>query len=108
VVNCIRNIKWSTKPVKALGVFHGYAIDLEMIWLEKINEIKSCMEVWKSRDLTYFGKINWVSSANMFTFVSISGPFLFGKDMPTILGLRLMDVANGSACKMYSMVNKTG
>jgi hypothetical protein len=27
----------------------------------------------------------------MFTFDSISGPFLFGKDMPTILGLRLMD-----------------
>jgi hypothetical protein len=27
-----KNIKWSTKPVKALGVFHGYAIDLEMIW----------------------------------------------------------------------------
>jgi hypothetical protein len=35
---------------------HGYAIDLEMIWLEKINKIKSSMEVWKSRDLTYFGK----------------------------------------------------
>jgi hypothetical protein len=33
----------------------------------------------------------------MFTFDSISGPFLFGKDMPTILGLRLMDAANGSA-----------
>ena len=33
-----------------------YGIDLEMIWLEKINKIKSCMEVWKSRDLTYFGK----------------------------------------------------
>jgi hypothetical protein len=49
-------IFWSTKPVKALGVFHGYAIDLEMIWLEKINKIKSSMEVWKSRDLTYFGK----------------------------------------------------
>jgi hypothetical protein len=32
-----KNIKWSTKPVEALGVFHGYAIDLEMIWLEKIN-----------------------------------------------------------------------
>jgi hypothetical protein len=37
-----KNIKLSTKPVKALGVFHGYAIDLEMIWLEKINKIKSC------------------------------------------------------------------
>ena len=33
-----------------------YGIDLEMIWLEKINKIKSCMEVWKSRDLTYFWK----------------------------------------------------
>jgi hypothetical protein len=22
-----KNIKWSTKPVKALGVFHGYAIE---------------------------------------------------------------------------------
>ena len=57
-----KNIKWSTKPVKALGVFHGYAIDLEMIWLEKINKIKSCMEVWKSRDLTYFGKILIIKS----------------------------------------------
>jgi hypothetical protein len=74
-----KNIKWSTKPVKALGVFHGYAIDLEMIW---------------------------VSSANMFTFVSISGPFLFGKDMPTILGLRLMDVANGSHLKHLKYMKK--
>ena len=57
-----KNIKWSTKPVKALGVFHGYAIDLEMIWLEKINKIKSCMEVWKSRDLTYVGKILIIKS----------------------------------------------
>jgi hypothetical protein len=57
-----KNIKWSTKPVKALGVIHGYAIDFEMIWLEKINKIKSCMEVWKSRDLTYFGKFLIIKS----------------------------------------------
>jgi hypothetical protein len=50
-----KNIKWSKNPVKALGVFHGYAIDLEMIWLEKINKITSCMEVWKSRDLASIG-----------------------------------------------------
>ena len=42
-----KNIKWLKKTIKALGVFHGYAIDLEMTWLEKINKIKSCMEVWK-------------------------------------------------------------
>jgi hypothetical protein len=32
------------------------------LWLEKINKIKSCMEVWKSRDLTYFGKILIIKS----------------------------------------------
>jgi hypothetical protein len=36
-----KNIKWSTKPVKALGVFHGYAIDFEMIGLEKLNKIST-------------------------------------------------------------------
>ena len=51
-----KNIKWTTKPVKALGVYHGYGVDLDKIWLEKIKKIKSSMEVWKSRDLTYTGK----------------------------------------------------
>ena len=52
-----RNIKWSKKPIKALGVLHGYNVDIDSIWLEKIKKIKSCMEVWKSRDLTYEGNI---------------------------------------------------
>jgi hypothetical protein len=52
-----RNIKWSKKPIKALGVLHGYNVDIDSIWLEKIKKIKSCMEVWKSRDLTYEGKM---------------------------------------------------
>ena len=45
-----------------MGVFHGYAIDLEMIWLDEINKIKSCLEIWKSRDLTYFGNILIIKS----------------------------------------------
>jgi hypothetical protein len=32
-----KNIMWSTKPVKALGVFHGYAIDLEMLYIRSIS-----------------------------------------------------------------------
>jgi hypothetical protein len=40
-----KNIKWTTKPVKALGVFHGYAIDLEMIWLEKIFLFHSLLPI---------------------------------------------------------------
>ena len=55
-------IKWSKRPVKALGVLHGYGVDLDQIWLEKINKIKSCMEVWKSRDLTFTGKVLIIKS----------------------------------------------
>ena len=28
-------IKWSKRPVKALGVQHGYGVDFDQIWLEK-------------------------------------------------------------------------
>ncbi|MCG8113315.1 MAG: reverse transcriptase family protein, partial [Candidatus Thiodiazotropha taylori] len=50
-------IKWTNTNVKTLGIHHGYSIDYNAIWLEKINKIKSCIQVWKSRDLTYKGKV---------------------------------------------------
>ena len=57
-----KKIKWTNQPVKALGVLHGYNIDTDTIWLEKIQKIKSCLEVWKSRDLTYQGKVLLIKS----------------------------------------------
>ena len=51
------DIKWTNTNVKTLGVHHGYAIDYNAIWLEKINKIKNCIQVWKSRNLTYKGKV---------------------------------------------------
>ena len=39
------------------GVHHGYAIDYKAIWLEKINKIKNCIQVWKSRNLTFKGNV---------------------------------------------------
>ena len=52
----------------------------------------------------FFSFINQLSiiSKHVYLWLYIR-PFLFGKDMPTILGLRLMNVANSSACKMYSI-----
>ena len=55
-------IKWSQRPVKALGVVHGYDVDLDSIWLEKIKKIKACLEIWKTRDLTYQGKVLLIKS----------------------------------------------
>ena len=50
-------INWTKTHVKTLGVCHGYEIENNAIWLDKINKIKNCLQVWKSRDLTYKGKI---------------------------------------------------
>ena len=52
-----KKIKWTKEPIKALGVIHGHKIDLNEIWLKKIQKIKSCLEIWKSRDLTYKGRV---------------------------------------------------
>ena len=50
-------IKWTKNNVKTLGIHHGYNIDIDAIWLEKINKVKNCIKVWKSRDLTLTGKV---------------------------------------------------
>ena len=50
-------ISWTNTNIKTLGIHHGYEIDNEAIWLDKINKIKNCIQAWKSRDLTYKGKV---------------------------------------------------
>ena len=50
-------IKWTKNNVKTLGIHHGYNIDEDAIWLEKINKMKKCIKVWKSRNLTLVGKV---------------------------------------------------
>jgi hypothetical protein len=43
-----KQIKWSKDPVKAFGVIHGHNVNINVLWLEKIKKIKSCLEVWKT------------------------------------------------------------
>ena len=50
-------IRWTKSNVKTLGIHHGYEIDNAAIWLEKIEKIKKCIQIWKSRGLTYKGKV---------------------------------------------------
>ena len=52
-----KEIKWTKNNVKTFGIHHGYNIDEAALWLEKINKIKNCIKVWKSRDLTLIGKV---------------------------------------------------
>ena len=43
--------------VKTLGVHHGYNIDNEAIWKSKLVKINSCLQIWKTGNLTFKGKI---------------------------------------------------
>ena len=49
-------IKWVTGNAKTLGMHHGYDIQDDNIWKSIIEKMKSCLHVWKSRNLTYVGK----------------------------------------------------
>ena len=39
-----------------MGVHHGYNVDNDKIWKDIIDRMKNCVQVWKSRKLSYKGK----------------------------------------------------
>ena len=50
-------LRWSNTPVKALGIEHGHNINIQEMWDKKLIKIKSNLNKWSNRDLTYKGKI---------------------------------------------------
>ena len=50
-------IQWVTGNVKTMGIHHGYGIQDYNIWKSIIEKIKSCIHIWKSRNLTYGVKL---------------------------------------------------
>ena len=61
------DISWTKTHVKTLGVCHGYQIDNNAIWLEKINKIKNCLQIWKTRDLTLYRENLNIKNLRTFT-----------------------------------------
>ena len=57
-----RAISWTKTNVKTLGIHHGYEINETAVWMQKINKIKSCIQIWKTRDLSYIGKVLIIKS----------------------------------------------
>ena len=49
--------KWITGCIKALGIYHGYKIDKDKLWNEKLDKIQRNLKPWSNRDLTYAGKV---------------------------------------------------
>ena len=48
--------------IKTLGILHDYNIDENAIWMDKINKIKTCNQIWKKRDLTIKGRVLVIKS----------------------------------------------
>ena len=55
----VQNISFSHKPIKTLGVYFGY--DREecdrLNWATKNELCKQLINIWKARNLIYFGKL---------------------------------------------------
>jgi hypothetical protein len=47
-------IVWTKDNAKTLGIHHGYNIQNDEIWKSIIDQMKNCVHVWKSRNLTYY------------------------------------------------------
>ena len=63
--NCnLLNIKWPNEPIRCLGIFIGHNIEqkLEYNWKKRIKDIETLLDLWKSRDLTLFGKVAIIKS----------------------------------------------
>ena len=55
-------ISWTKCSVKTLGIHHGYNVNDHDIWRKLIAKLKSCTQVWKTRNLSFEGKVQIVKS----------------------------------------------
>ena len=53
---------WTKTNVKTLGIHHGYKINETAVWMQNINKMKSCIQIWKTRDLSYIGTVLIIKS----------------------------------------------
>ena len=69
--NLFHGIHFTKNPVRILGIYIGHDKDkcYDENWVRKINKLKNCIHVWKSRKLTLFGKVHILKSLAMSKFI---------------------------------------
>ena len=57
-------IKWPDEPIKALGVYFTYDQKLlqEKNFIERLDSIKRCINIWSARGLSIYGKVTIIKS----------------------------------------------
>ena len=75
--NCKRHplgIKWPSKPIKALGVYFSYDEKRceEDNFEAKLKSLKAKLDIWKSRDLSIYGRILQIKSLGISQILYLS------------------------------------
>lgn len=67
-------IKWTNKPVKALGVYCSYDQKLlhEKNFIGRLDSVKKLINIWSVRGLSLYGKITVIKSLIIPKFVYIA------------------------------------
>ena len=66
-----QGIHFTQTAVRILGVYVGHDTEkcLTENWMSKVNKLKNCIHIWKSRKLTLFGKVQILKSLALSKFV---------------------------------------
>ena len=57
-----QNIEISLGPEKVLGIPVGKTLNMTEFWNKKIEKIETCFSIWKTRDLSYKGKVQLINT----------------------------------------------
>ena len=54
-----RNVVFTGKPVKCLGIYIGHNVKLcqQLNWDKKVGKMEQCIDQWKKRKISLFGKV---------------------------------------------------
>ncbi len=57
-------IKWSTSPIRYLGIYIGHDKEKchQLNWKNKITKMKKLLEKWKTLNMSIFAKVNFIKS----------------------------------------------
>jgi len=105
-----KEINWTRGFVKTLGVTHGYDIDNDAIWMEKIKKIKACLSVWKMQNVTYQGKVlvikTFVISKILFEMENRGIPDKYANILENIIREFIWDKKQPLVCKAVAQLEK--
>ena len=77
------NLKWVSSPTRILGIYFSYDEkgNNEMNFNLKVNKMQTNSDIWRSRDLTFFGQVMIIKALGVSSFVYSASNINVPKDI---------------------------